>query len=289
MIRFAIIAATALIVGRTAHAAPKDPFTYLDNGTIRIGVDQSRGSAIGYLALSKDKRNLLNHHDEGRFIQQSYYGDRDGSIWGKKPWSYNPVQGGSYKGEDAKTLDFKLTDKELFAKIEPLHWANAKTCPEAIMQEWITLDGSVAKIRMRLDYTGPSQKANAHQEMPAMFVDFALPHLMFERDGKLIKHAPHLLGKDLKPEGITYTGNWLAYVDDNQFGIGIFTPGTQDAVTYRHRGNGSTGPNGSACSYVAPVRRMTLTQGLVVDYHFYLTIGTLDEIRARFEKLRKTP
>lgn len=289
MIRFAIIAATALIVGKTAHAAPKDPFTYLDNGSIRIGVDKSRGSAIGYLALSKDKRNLLNHHDEGRFIQQSYYGDRDGSIWGKKPWSYNPVQGGSYKGEDAKTLDFKLTEKELFAKIEPLHWANAKTCPEAIMQEWITLDGSVAKIRMRLDYTGPSQKANAHQEMPAMFVDFALPHLMFERDGKLIKHAPHLLGKDLKPEGITYTGNWLAYVDDTNFGIGIYTPGTQDAVTYRHRGNGSTGPNGSACSYVAPVRRMTLTQGLVVDYNFYLTIGTLDEIRARFEKLRKTP
>lgn len=157
------------------------------------------------------------------------------------------------------------------------------------MQEWITLDGAVAKIRMRMDYTGPTQKANAHQEMPAMFVDFALPHLMFERDGKLIKHAPHLLGKDMKPEGITYTGNWLAYVDDNNFGIGIYTPGTQDAVTYRHRGNGSAGPNGSACSYVAPVRRLTLSQGLVVDYHFYLTIGTLDEIRARFEKLRKTP
>lgn len=289
MMRLAMIAAATLFLSLNTHAAPKDPFTYVDNGTIRIGVDKTRGSAIGYLALSKDKRNLLNHHDEGRFIQQSYYGDRDGSLWAKKPWSYNPVQGGSYKGEDAKTLDFKLTDKELFAKIEPLHWASAKACPEAIMQEWISLDGTIAKIRMRMDYTGPTQKANAHQEMPAMFVDFALPHLMFERDGKLIKHAPHLLGKDLKPEGITYTGNWLAYVDDNHFGIGIYTPGTKEAVTYRHRGNGSIGPNGSACSYVAPIRTLQLEKGTVVDYEFFLTIGTLDEIRARFEKLRKTP
>ena len=53
-----------------ASAKPKANFTFLDNGTICIGVDQARGSAIGYFALSKEKRNLLNYHDEGRFIQQ---------------------------------------------------------------------------------------------------------------------------------------------------------------------------------------------------------------------------
>lgn len=120
-----------------------------------------------------------------------------------------------------------------------------------------------------------------------MFVDYALPHLFFEKDGKLVKHKPVDLGKDLKPEQISYTGGWLAYVDDKNFGIGIHTPGTDKAVTYRHRGNGSTGPNGSACSYVAPIRQFALTKGLVVDYEFYLTIGTLDEIRTRFEKLKK--
>ena len=282
---FALAASAFLITAATVSADPADPFTYLDNGTLRIGVDQSRGSAIGYLALSKDKRNLLNHHDEGRFIQQSYYGDPDGSKWAKKPWVYNPVQGGSYKGEDAKTLDFKITETELHAKIEPLRWASAQACPEAIMQEWITLDGAVAKIRMRLDYTGETQNRNAHQEMPAMFLDYALPHLMFEKDGKLVKHEPVDLGKDLKPEQIAYTGNWIAYVDDNHFGIGIHTPGTDKAVTYRHRGNGSTGPEGSACSYVAPIRQFQLTKGLVVDYEFHLTIGTLGEIRERFAKL----
>jgi hypothetical protein len=267
----------------------EDSWTYLDNGTLRIGVDRSRGAAIGYLALSKDKRNLLNHQDEGRFIQQSYYGDRDGSMWAKKPWSYNPVQGGSYKGEDAKTLEFRSTKNGIHAKVEPLHWATAKRCPEAIMQEWISLDGAIAMIRMRMDYSGPTQKAKAHQEMPAMFVDFDLPHLVFENAGKLVRHEPVFLEKKGGPEKINYDGSWLAYVDGKDFGIGICTPGTKEAVAYRFRGNGSTGPNGTACSYVAPVRTLQLEKGTAVDYKFYLTIGTLDEIRARFHKLLKQP
>ena len=280
-----LLSVMLLTVTALAAENPKDPFTYLDNGVLRIGVDKTRGAAVGYFSLTNDPRNLLNHHDEGRFIQQSYYGDPDGSLWAKKPWCYNPVQGGSYKGEDAKTLEFRQSKTELYAKVEPLHWASAKPCPEAIMQEWITLDGPVAKIRMRMESTGPPNNAAKHQEMPAMFVDYALPHLVFERDGKLVRHAPVDLAKNKGPEKIRYTGGWLAYVDDKNFGIGILTPGTDTAVTYRHRGNGSTGSDGSACSYVAPIRTLKLDKGTVVDYEFYLTIGSLDEIQARFAKL----
>lgn len=118
-----------------------------------------------------------------------------------------------------------------------------------------------------------------------MFVDFDLPHLMFEKDGKLVKHKPIMLGKDMKPERISYSGGWLAYVDDKDLGIGICTPGTNTAVTYRH--NGKPGPTGGGCSYIAPIRQFPLTNGLIVDYEFFLTIGTLDEIRERFAKLTK--
>jgi len=277
------------IIPLISSAEEKKNWDYLDNGTIRIGIDKSRGSAIGYFALSADKRNLLNHQDEGRFIQQSYYGDTDGSTWNKTPWRYNPVQGGSYQRQSATTLAFNKTDEQIYTKVEPLHWANGKKCPEALMEQWISLDGNIATIRMKMHYTGPTQNTNANQEMPAMFVDYALPHLIFERDGKLIKHAPIMLGKDLKPEQIDYTGSWLAYVDDKDFGIGIHTPGTNQAVAYRHRGNGSTGPTGTACSYVAPVRKFPLTKNLVVDYQFHVTIGSLDQIRERFSKLTSAP
>lgn len=47
-------------------------------------------------------------------------------MWAKTPWRYNPVQGGSYKGEDAKTLEFRQSNNKLFAKVEPLRWASAR-------------------------------------------------------------------------------------------------------------------------------------------------------------------
>ncbi len=85
-----------------AGAKGMPDWVYLDNGTVRIGIDKSRGACIGYFGESKTGRNLLNHYDEGRFVQQSYYGQKDGSDWHGKPWVYNPVQGGSW---DANSND----------------------------------------------------------------------------------------------------------------------------------------------------------------------------------------
>ena len=105
------------------HAAPKKNWSYLDNGSIRIGVDRTRGACIGYFGESSTQRNLLNHFDEGRFIQQSYYGQTNGSDWNGKPWVYNPIQGGSWKRVPAKVTEFKLhqAPDELAATITPRH------------------------------------------------------------------------------------------------------------------------------------------------------------------------
>ena len=115
----------------------KGQWEYLDNGQIRIGVNKSRGACIGFFGDSKTKRNVLNHYDHGRFIQQSYYGDRDGSNWNGKPWRYNPIQGGSWLGKDARVLEFRThqDNANLYAKVEPRHWADGKPCPEAVMEQ----------------------------------------------------------------------------------------------------------------------------------------------------------
>ena len=95
---------------------------YLDNGVVRIGSDKSRGACIGYFAESKTQRNLLNSYDEGRFIQQSYYGRPDGSKWNGKPWVYHPVQGGYSKGKSSRLLKFSRDQekKTITARGEPL-------------------------------------------------------------------------------------------------------------------------------------------------------------------------
>ena len=259
---------------------------YLDNGRVRVGIDKSRGACIGFFAESATGRNLLNHYDEGRFIQQSYYGAADGSKWNGKPWVYNPIQGGHHKGKRSRLLEFNRDNKKktISAKIQPLSWASGVSCPEAIMGVTISLDGSLAKIRFRMDYTGKDQSVIRDQEMPAVFVDAELPNLVYSEDGKLKRRVPGWPNQRGKA-----TESWVAYLDDKDWGIGICTPGTESFTCYRFKGDGKTGPTGSACSYVAPLRRFSLQKGLAVDYEVFLTIGSLAEIRKRFALLKRKP
>ena len=262
--------------------AKADQWEYLDNGSIRIGVNKSRGACIGFLGDSQTKRNVLNHYDHGRFIQQSYYGDRDGSDWNGKPWRYNPIQGGSWRGKDARVLEFKI-DKQsgLYAKVEPRHWASGVPCPEAVMEQWIKLNGPVAHIRSKLTYTGKDQQVARSQEMPAVFVDAVLKQLVYVQQEKLVRRQP---GWPNEPGNTSE--DWVAYVDDKDWGVGILTPGTSKFTCYRFQGNGKSGPRGSACSYVAPIRKLRLQKGQTIEYEFYLTIGSLKEIRQRFVALK---
>lgn len=280
----------ALVCG--CSASPKEGWEYLDNGTVRIGVDRSRGACIGYFGESKTGRNLLNHFDEGRFVQQSYYGQKDGSDWNGKPWVYNPIQGGSWQRVPAKVHTFEKTSNKLYAKIEPRHWANGELCPEMVMEEALSLDGTIAKISFKMSYTGEDQGKPRHQELPAVFIDGALEQFFYEKGGVLTNEAPRILGEGGKKgkEGLglgASTSEWVAYLDDNGWGVGIYTPGTTDFTAYRALGDGTTGEKGSAASYVAPLRTFALTKGLVVEYDVYLTIGTLKEIQQRFATLQE--
>ena len=45
----------------------------LDNGSLLVKLDLTRGGAIKYISESGKTRNIVNVHDEGRYIQQSYY------------------------------------------------------------------------------------------------------------------------------------------------------------------------------------------------------------------------
>ncbi len=279
----ALLSSTSNALDNKKKEKPRQQWEYLDNGVVRIGIDKSRGACIGYFAESKTRRNLLNNYDEGRFIQQSYYGRPDGSKWNGKPWVYNPVQGGHSRGKRSRLLKFTRDQdkKTISARVEPLSWASGVACPEALMGVTISLEGPLARVRFRMDYTGKDQSAIHDQEMPAVFTDAELPNLVYSENGKLKRRVPGWPNERGKA-----TENWVAYLDDKNWGIGICTPGTETFTCYRFKGDGKTGPDGSACSYVAPLRRFSLQKGLAVDYEVFLTIGTLEEIRRRFAPLR---
>ena len=273
--------------------ASSDPWSYIDNGTLRLGVDRSRGACIGFLGESSTKRNLLNHFDEGRFIQQSYYGQTDGSEWNGKPWVYNPIQGGSWKRVPAKVTGFHINEDatETTATITPRHWATGELRPEMVMQQTLTLDGDLAILHFKMTYDGPDQGNPRHQEMPAVFIDGALKNFIYTKDGVLTRAEPRILAENGREgvEGVGYdksSSEWVAYLNDEDWGIGIYTPGTKSFTCYRALGDGTSGPDGSMASYVSPIRTFALKTGLELEYTAYVTIGTLEEIRERFENLK---
>ena len=289
-----------------ASSSPAADWLYLDNGQVRLGVDRAAGASIGYFGESTTRRNLLNHHDKGRFIQQSYYGAKDGSDWNGKPWRWNPVQGGGWRGEPARTLAFTNTATTLYAKTLPKHWATGADLPEVVMEEWIELRERVAHIRFRMSYSAragdfqsplPGQSAApggafkppahppAHQELPAVFADFALTNLVYYKGttpwtgGALTRRVPSWPNEYEK--GLSE--NWAAYVDARDWGLGVFFPGTTEVTCYRAAGK--PGPAGSGCSYLAPIRTLAVTNGFKLECDVFLGIGKVEDLRESFKKL----
>jgi hypothetical protein len=280
---FPLLTGAVSLAAIPLFASHEPESAFIDNGIIRLGVDLTAGGSVFHFGPSGSGENLLNHYDKGRFIQQSYYGQPDGSLWAEKPWRWNPVQGGGYRDEPAQVLEKELTDTHLRIVSVPRHWATGKAVDEARMASVIRLDGPVAHIRFHFRYHGIVEHPPQHQELPAVFVDAAYPNLVrFEGDepwtgGELKVNVP-----GWPNEKAWAHEHWAAYVDDEGRGIGVFFPGTAELTSYRYHGDGRQGPTGSACSYFAPIRTLAVTPGMVFYYDVYLTLGTAEEIRARF-------
>lgn len=259
---------------------------FIENGKIKVGVDLSSGGSIYWFSELPADRNLLNHADRGRFIQQSYYGKPDGSVWAKKPWRWNPVQGGDYKHKPAKLLEVKEEKDSLYVRSIPVNWAGGQDLEDCRMEQWITLSGDVARIRFKFTYRGTDTHPAVHQELPAVFVDYDLTDLVYYKGAKpwtgdaLSKDRPGWPNEGRKP-----TEHWAGFVGADGRGVGVLFPGTDKITTYRHPGK--SGPTGGGCSYFAPIRTMAITPGFTFEYHVYLTIGSAEEMRARFMPIAK--
>lgn len=268
--------------------------TFIGNGVVQIGVDLTRGGGICHFSESGTKRNLLNHYDTGRFVQQSFYGDADGSDWNGNPWGYNPVQGGDRKGTASKIISSEITDSKVVVETEPRNWGGCTALPECKMREEIELVDNYAKITFKFTYTGGKTHAARHQEMPAMFVDWAFNHLVYYAGSKPWT-GDAVKDLEVEAQGLSgiknsYIGNeaplkepWYAWTDNSGWGIGIYTPGTT-MCTYYRVGNGPGGSGSVSCSYLAPLRTLALPSS--ITYTVYLTAGSVNEIRATIDKIR---
>jgi hypothetical protein len=275
---------TAIVIHLAALAvkAETNDFLFIDNGALRLGVKKSSGAGIAWFSQSGANKNLINHWDRGRLIQQSYYGNEDGSLWDKQPWRWNPVQGGDWRGSGAKALELRSTTNSLYSKTLPKNWAGGQDLTNTVMEQWITLTGAVAHVRFRFNYTGDIAHEVRDQEIPAVFVEPEFKHLMLYDGNKPWTSQP--LSRSIPGwpnEGRKMTEHWAAYVNENDFGIGVLVPVANSLTCYRF-GDGKR-EHGS-CSYFSPLTKFSIKPGFIFEYDAYLTIGSVDEIRDRFKR-----
>ena len=283
-----------VLLAIVANAAePKIPderstndFTFIDNGELRLGVKKSSGAGIAYLALSGGG-NVINHWDRGRLVQQSYYGEKDDSLWNKQPWRWNPVQGGDWRGSPARVLEFKSERTSLYAKTVGKHWASGADLTNVIFEEWISLTGKLAHVKFKMAYTGTNSHPKISHELPAVFVEPQFDTLLVYEGAKPWTGDAVSRSKPGWPnESRKFTEHWAADVDTNNFGVGAFVPVADQITCYRF-GDGKR-EHGS-CSYFAPLKNFAITPGMQFEYEVWLTIGSAKEVRERFGAIAQSP
>ncbi len=285
LLAFAIGLSPARLRAATSDPAIPGDLVFLDNGLIRLGVKKSSGAGIAWFSLAGTNRNLINHWDRGRLVQQSYYGDPDGSLWNGKPWNWNPVQGGDWKGKSANVLELRATTNTLYARSLARHWAAGTELTNVVFEEWITLTGRLAHVRFRMTYSGTNSHRPSTHEIPAVFVAPDLDTLVLhDGDKPWTGAALHRSKPGWPNESRAMTENWAAYVGTNGIGLGVHVPIATNLTCYRF---GDGREDHGSCSYFAPVTRFAITPGKVFEYDLHLAIGTVEEMRATFRAIHE--
>jgi len=280
----------------------KDTATTIDNGILTLKIDTTRGGAISWLSKSGTARSIVNISDEGRYIQQSYYAGKsldrkaEGQSAHWSPWSWNPIQVGDYNRNRAKILALKKRGNELCVKCIPMQWDMNNKPAEAEMEQWTTLKGSVLKVHNKLTCHRTDQiygdSIINDQELPAVYPVSALKNLYTYQGAAPFTNAPldnpAVVNLSSGFWGIypSVSEHWMAFVDDNHWGMAIYNPACTRFLAGMAGKSGGEATDKST-SYIAPVKKAMLTKNCVYEYDYYVIIGTLKEIRSTIYKLHK--
>ena len=278
--------ATPICVAQNAiHSDPQD-YVWLANDKVRVGLKKSSGGAIFWVSPADSNKSLINSYDRGRLIQQSWYGKPDGSLWNTKPWRWNPVQGGDWQGKSATILEQKNEATTSWLRTQPIHWATGDVLKDCVMEQAISLDAELIHVRYRFIYSGTEAHPAQHQELPAFFVEPEFATLVLYEGGQpwtggeLARSSPAFPNEYKKT-----TEHWAAYVNDMDQGIGCFVPVADELTCYRFSAE-KRSP--ASCSYFAPIRTLAITPGFKWDYEVWITMGSVAEIRKRFQTIALT-
>lgn len=280
---------------------------------VQVGLSTDFQSSSGFLGTkytTQGNVNLINCHDTGRLVQQSYYGTGDSSYvpgnYQTVSWPYNPVQGGNLFNEASKIVDLKVSENEIYIKCRPLDWAKeAEYITPSYMEAWYTLESGVMRATCRfVDFSGyPS--ITTTQEFPAFYCVEPLKNFVYYSGGEPWSDSNtkqtvtdlQFWGDAEYAEKQQYTcnENWGAFVGDTTsgYGIGIYAPGqthmnsgvfNRDTITSLNTPTAEC----DATSYIGVFDTFYFRSYNPISYCYYITTGNTDTIRSTFKAIAQT-
>lgn len=291
LLLFSVTAAADNGLDRVRRHEPK--MSFIDNGTIKLGVDLNLGGSITYLSKSNTDQNLVNSWDFGRQIQMSYYSGPVPFVAGEKQpkenWKFigwNPIQVGDAFGNGSKLLEHKNDGRSLYVKCVPMHWPLENVPGECTYECWLELEGAAVHARCRIvnDRPDHTQWPARGQELPAVYTNGPWYRLMsYTGDapftGAAVSRIEHPFTAQSPWASYLATEHWAALVDDDNFGVGVYNP---DVVRFSGGFAGKTGKGGAhdnPTGYIAPHGQEILDWNITHEYRYDLIVGSLDDIR----------
>ncbi len=278
----------------------------IEGPELTVRQDLSRGGAICYIAKADSGENIVNIADEGRYIQQSYYAGRrvdrrdegQGKAWA--PWNWNPIQVGDYRRNRAQILESKVEGNTSYVKCVPMLWDMDNEPAEATMEQWTTVEGNTIHVRNcicchRTD-TIYGEGVKCGQELPAVYPISKLKNL-YAYIGNAPFTGDSLSNIDVVELKMNDGGGgtwgryndvaeqWMAFVDDSGWGMGVYSPSAELFLAGRSDSNTDGDASSGSTSYIAPVRDAALMKNSVMEYEYYLIIDHLDNIRRTIYKI----
>ena len=325
----------------------KEMQLYLTGDTVKLGVTLKWGGAVNFLAsvnqgivLSSDSNqihvghstigkvydeevNLVNAHDTGRLIQQSFYGtkgdsldhpqddyvcgtfDHDGNEDTPEiPWPYNPVQGGDKYQNLSQLIDVQVSEHSIYVKCRPMDWAKDGSVTPFYMENTYTIRkdenyGEYVEVRNKsTDFSGYVHDNRRDQELPAFYGVNPLGTLVTYRGTKAwqddtLTTLPNLdfWSPGTSDNRFRATENWIAWVNDEKWGVGLYVPDVETMLVGRNRYSldiseiGMDPSQAVGCTYTAPLGSFSMPTYDPFTYTYYLKLDHITYTRAFFEQL----
>ncbi len=279
-----------------------------------------------------DKVNLINIADRGREIQQSYYAEVDekngytrvecDTAGFMQKWPYNPVQGGDCHNNQSQIIDYRADENSIYVKVRALDWAQDNVTTKSYMENIYTIKDDMVYVDNRfVDWTGFYGEIGLHtNELPAVYIIQSFSNFVCYTgsspwtNGELtIERSLGFWGSGAHTNN-NHTEDWFAWVNANNFGVGVYVPNTgayasgrvNQSVSSKYVGNSNAYQSAmyndylynkaepsslytncyvSNTSYTAPVITTSMKEYVPMSYTYVLAVDYVSVMRNNFKAL----